>query len=204
MNGPFGRVARFWRRIHLGRNPLARRSDRVEAAMLLVVVLGLLIALPLAGIVGAHTYSGQLAVSAEQRGSRHLSTATLLQDAPTPVPASDSAYLGNGTGSAGTAAHWTVAGGAERFGTIAADPGTPAGTKVPIWLTDSGDPVPAPLTPSDAATTSVLAGIFSWLVAALALAAVYWMARFVLDRRRAVRWDREWAHVGDRWARGRN
>ncbi|HVV09796.1 hypothetical protein [Amycolatopsis sp.] len=172
--------------------------------MLLVVVLGLLIALPLAGIVGAHTYSGQLAASAEQHQTRHLATATLLQDAPTPVPASDSAYLGSGTGSAGTAAHWTVAGGVERFGTIAADPGTAAGTKVPIWLSANGDPVPAPLSGADAATTSVLAGVFSWLVVALALAGLYWIARFVLDRRRATRWDREWAHVGDRWARGRN
>ncbi|MBB2936039.1 hypothetical protein FHX82_003093 [Amycolatopsis bartoniae] len=201
MNGPFGRTARFWRRIHLGRNPLARRSDRVEAALLLVVVLGLLVALPLAVLVGSTTYRGQLAVSAEQQASRHLATATLIEDAPTPVPATDGAYLSADGGSTGVHARWTVAGGAERIGTIAADPGTTAGSEVPVWLSNAGDPVPAPMTSSDAVTTSVLAGIFSWLVVALGLTAVYWSVRLVLDRRRAVRWDREWLHAGERWAR---
>ncbi|TVT21778.1 Rv1733c family protein [Amycolatopsis acidiphila] len=201
MNGPFGRFARFWRRIHLGRNPLARRSDRVEAGLLIVVVLGLLIALPLAALVGSNTYRGQLAVSAEQRTSRHLTTATLMEDAPTPVPATDGAYLSAGSGSAGVSARWALPGGAERVGTVTADPGATAGTQVPVWLSGAGDPVPAPMTPSDAATTSVLAGVFAWLVIALGLTAVYWTARLVLDRRRAVRWDREWLYAGDRWAR---
>lgn len=201
MNGPFGRIARFWRRIHLGRNPLARRSDRVEGALLLVVVLGLLIALPLAAFVGSNTYRGQLAVSVEQRASRHLTTATLIEDAPTPVPATDGAYLSAGSGSAGVHARWALPGGAERVGTVPADPGATAGSQVPVWLSATGDPVPAPMTSSDATTTSVLAGIFAWLVIALGLAAVYWTTRLILDRRRALRWDREWLHAGDRWAR---
>jgi hypothetical protein len=180
---------------------LARRSDRVEAALLIVVVLGLLIALPLAAFVGTNTYRGQLAVSAEQRASRHLTTATLIEDAPTPVPATDGAYLSSGSGSSGVHARWALPGGAERIGTVAADPGATAGSQVPVWLSDAGDPVPPPMTPPDAATTSVLAGIFSWLVIALGLAAVYWTTRLILDRRRALRWDREWLYAGDRWAR---
>lgn len=202
MNGPFGRVARLWRRVHPGRNPLARRSDRVEAAILLVVVLGLLIAIPLGAIVGANTYGGQLALSEQQFATRHLATATLIENAPTTVPASDGAYLGGGSGSsAGVHARWTVAGGAEKVGTIAVEPGTAAGTKVPVWLSDAGDPVPAPMSTSDAVTTSVLAGIFTWLAFVLGLATVYWTVRLILDRSRTVRWDREWAHVGGRWAR---
>jgi uncharacterized integral membrane protein len=201
VNGPFGRIARLWRRIHLGRNPLARRSDRIEGAMLVVVIVGLLIALPFAVLIGSNTYRGELAVSAGQRASRHPATATLIGDAPTPVPATDGTYVTGNGGAAGAPARWTVAGGAERTGTVAADPGATAGTQVPIWLSDAGDPVPPPMTPSDAATTSVLAGIFSWLVAALGLTTLYWLARLILDRRRAVRWDREWAHVGARWAR---
>lgn len=202
MNGPFGRVARFWRRIHLGRNPLARRSDRVEGALLAIVVLGMLIALPVAAFLGAKTYHGQLALSEEQVSTRHLATATLVQDAPAPVPASDGAYLAAGnTGSAGVLAHWTGPGGVERFGAITADPGATAGTRVPVWLSAAGDPLPAPLTTGDAQTTGVLAGIFTWVVAALALSGVYWATRLILDRRRAARWDREWLHVGNRWAR---
>jgi hypothetical protein len=201
VNGPFGRTARFWRRIHLGRNPLARRSDRVEAALLIVVVLGLLIALPLAALVGTNTYRGQFAISVEQQASRHLTTATLVEDAPTPVPATEGVYLSANTGTTGVLARWALPGGAERIGTVAANPGTAAGTEVPVWLSAAGDAVPAPMTTSDAATTSVLAGIFSWLVIALGLAAVYWTTRLIMDRRRAAHWDREWQHVGNRWAR---
>nr|WP_246272029.1 hypothetical protein [Amycolatopsis acididurans] len=170
--------------------------------MLLVVVLGLLIAIPLAAIVGTNTYGGQLALSDQQRATRHLTTATLMQDAPNPVPASDGAYLGAASGaSSGVLARWPVAGGAEKVGTISTEPGTTAGSEVPVWLSDAGDPVPAPMSASDAATTSVLAGIFAWLVVALGLAAVFWTVRLILDRRRANRWDREWAHAGGRWAR---
>jgi hypothetical protein len=202
VNGPFGRVARFWRRIHLGRNPLARRSDRVEGVLLAIVVLGVLIALPLAALIGDKTYHAQLSLSDEQLSNRHLATATLVQDAPAPVPAGDAAYLSAGnSGSAGALARWTLPGGAEKVGTVTADPGTTAGAQVPVWLSASGDPMPAPLTSADAKTTSVLAGIFAWFVAALGLAAVYWTVRLVLDRRRAARWDREWMHVGNRWAR---
>jgi len=170
--------------------------------MLLVVVLGLLIAIPLAAVVGSTTYGGQRALSDQQLATRHLATATLIQDAPNPVPASDGAYLGAGGGaSSGVLARWPVAGGAEKVGTITAEPGTTAGSQVSVWLSDAGDPVPAPMSASDAATTSVLAGIFAWLVVALGLAAVFWTVRLILDRRRAHRWDREWAHVGGRWAR---
>ncbi len=169
--------------------------------MLLVAVLGLLIALPLAALVGTNTYRGQLAVSAQQQASRHLTTATLVENAPTPVPATDGAYLSANGGTTGTHARWTLPDGAERVGTVAADPGSPAGTRVPVWLSDAGNPVPAPMTSSDATTTGILAGIFAWLVVALGLTAVYWSVRLVLDRRRAVHWEREWQHAGERWAR---
>ncbi|TVT41042.1 hypothetical protein FNH05_22995 [Amycolatopsis rhizosphaerae] len=201
MSGPFGCFARFRRRIRPGRNPLARRSDRVEAAVLAVVALGLLIALPFAVLLGSNTYRGQLAVAAGQQASRHPVTATLLQDAPTPVPATDGAYLSSNSGSSSVPAHWRAADGTEQTGSIAADPGTSAGTQVPIWLSDSGKPVPAPMSTADAVTTGVLAAAFTWMVAALGLVGLYWIVRLVLDRRRAARWEREWAHAGDRWAR---
>ncbi|MDQ0376817.1 Rv1733c family protein [Amycolatopsis thermophila] len=196
MTGPIGR---FWRRLHIGRNPLARTSDRVEAALLLVVVLGLLIAIPLAMFTGSRTYGGQLAVSEQQQASRHLVTATLVEDAPTPVPATEGAF--STSGSAGVRAEWTYNGGEPKTGVVAADPGATAGSKVPVWLNEAGDPAPAPISSTDAATTGVLAGIFAWLVAALVLIAAYWVTRFVLDRRRAARWESEWATLGDRWAR---
>lgn len=199
MNGPFGRLARFWRRIHPGRNPLARRSDRVEGVLLLVVVLGMLIALPLAILVGGATYRGQAATSERQHATRHLVTATLTENAPAPTPATDNSFAGSG--SSGVPARWTALDGTERTGSIPADPGTAADTAVPLWLTESGDPVPAPLSSSDVTTTGILAGVFCWLASAVVLVTGYWVGRLLLDRRRGSRWDHEWATVGEKWAR---
>jgi hypothetical protein len=170
----------------------------VEGALLLAVVLGLLVALPCAVVVGFSTYGAQFAAAQQQRDTRHPAVATLIENAPSPVPSTDGTFV---TSSTDVHARWTVAGGVERTGTIVADPGTAAGAQVPIWLTDSGDPAPAPLSQSDVATTGVLAGVFSWLVTALVLAGVYWTVRLILDRRRVRRWDHEWAAVGEKWAR---
>jgi hypothetical protein len=199
VNGPFGLLARFWRRIHPGRNPLARRSDRVEGVLLLVVVLGMLIALPLAVFAGGAAYRQQVAISAQQHATRHLVTATLIDSAPVPTPVTDDSLISSG--SPGVRARWTAPDGTERTGPVPADPGTTAGTTVPLWLTASGEPAPAPLNSSDVVTTGVLAGIFCWLAAAIVLVTGYWVGRLILDRRRGSQWDHEWTTAGQKWAR---
>lgn len=199
MTGPSGRIARFWRRIHIGHNPLARTSDRVEGALLMVAMLGILVTLPLAALLGAGTYEGQLSLSQQQRASRHLAVATLTENAPNSIPATDGAV--SPSLSATVRARWTGPDGAERTGTVPADPGTKAGSTVSIWLTDSGDPAEAPMSQPDVTTAAVLSGFFAWLVAIVILFAAYRTGRFLLDRRRVRRWDLEWATVGEKWAR---
>lgn len=199
MTGLSGRIARLWRRIHIGHNPLARTSDRIEGVLLLVVVLGILVALPLAAFLAAGTYQGQLALSQQQRVSRHLAVATLTENAPNPLPATDGAVAPPLT--ANVHAHWAGADGGERVGIVPAEPGTAAGSTVPVWLSDSGDPVDPPLSQSDVTTAAVLSGFFAWLIAVTMLFVAYRTARFLLDRRRVRRWDLEWASVGEKWAR---
>lgn len=199
VNGPFGRLARFWRRIHPGRNPLARRSDRIEGVVLLVVVLGLIIALPLAVLAGGATYREQAAISEQQHATHRLVTATLLEAVPIPSPAVGTSLIDNG--SPGVRARWTAPDGAERIGTIAADPGSAAGTRVPLWLAESGDPSPAPLSSTEITTTGIVAGAFFWLASMCVLVTAYWLARLVLDCRRSSRWDHEWAAARQKWAR---
>ena len=45
------RLARCARRLGVGRNPLRRRTDRIEAAIILATLILLLVAVPLAAIV---------------------------------------------------------------------------------------------------------------------------------------------------------
>jgi hypothetical protein len=184
---------RIWRRIHPGRNSLARSWDRIEAAALIGVVAGALLALPLAALTGTSTYAKQAAVSTAQRAARHPTTATLLTDAP---PAVDSESVG---GNSAVEARWVLTNGATRTGMIDAPAGTRAGTTVPIWLTNTGNPAPAPPTPTDAAITATLAGAGVWLAAVTLLTIRYWNTRRRLDRLRTAQWDRDWAVMSTQW-----
>jgi hypothetical protein len=194
----FGYPARLWRSLHPGHNPLARRHDRIEAAVLIVVFLGILLTLPFAAATGSTTYADQRAVAAQEQSSRHLATATVLADAPVPVPASEGDMVD--TDSAGVPARWIGADGNQHTGTIAAPAGTRAGTQVPMWLSDTGMPTTPPASPVDAATTAVIAAAFGWLLVIGILVLGYWITRWLLDRRRAAMWDQDWARVSGDWS----
>ncbi|WP_225977994.1 Rv1733c family protein [Gandjariella thermophila] len=198
MKGSYGLLARFWRRVHPGRNPVARPWDRIEAAMLIGVVLAVLLAFPLAAVIGSSAYAGELAVAAHQRADRRPATATLLADAPPPVVTGEGQPVD--TSAANVPARWTV-NGVERHGNVAAHPGDRAGSTVPIWLTSSGDLAASPISSADAAMNGVLTGVFVWLAAVLLLTGLYWAGRWCLDRQRAAQWDREWALISGHWTR---
>lgn len=198
MSGSYGLLARSWRRVHPGRNPVARPWDRIEAAMLIGVVLGALMAIPLAAVVGSTAYAGQLALSAQQKSDRHPTTAILMADAPpVAVTGEDRPFDANATN---VPARWMV-NGAERRGNVGAHPGERAGNTVPIWLTRSGDLAAPPISPSDAAVNGVLAGGFVGFTALIVLAALYSAGRWCLDRQRARQWAREWALISGHWTR---
>jgi hypothetical protein len=198
VNGSHGFLARFWRRVHPGRNPVARPWDRIEGAMLIAVLLGMVLAFPLAVVLGSQAHTGQLALSAQQRVERHPATATLMADAPPAVVTGEGQPVDSSAQD--VPARWTV-NGAERIGTISGRPGDRAGSPVSIWLTNSGDLAPPPISTSDAVVNGVLTGVFVWLAAAILLSALYWIARWYLDRQRAGQWEREWVLISRHWTR---
>ncbi|MGH3677775.1 MAG: hypothetical protein ACRDU5_18985 [Mycobacterium sp.] len=60
----------------LSRNPLVRRSDRIEALVLALAVVVLLLAVPVAAAVGTVVHDSRRDVYAEQAQTRHVVTAT--------------------------------------------------------------------------------------------------------------------------------
>ncbi|MFJ8914002.1 hypothetical protein [Amycolatopsis sp. NPDC102389] len=183
----------LWRRIHLGRNPLARGADRVEAAILVVGVLIALLGVPLAAAAGSEAYATMMARSAVETASRHSTTAFLLEDAP-------SARVGvDGTPSAETArvpARWALPDGGFREAPVISDLGASAGEAVTVWLDESGAVTGPPVLPLDATSTGIGVGVGVWLGAVTLLAAGYLTARHLLDRARSAAWDREWERFG--------
>ncbi|MEU4523980.1 hypothetical protein AB0F52_35330 [Amycolatopsis sp. NPDC024027] len=193
MRGPSGRIARFRRRLLPGRNPLARAGDRVEALLLLLAVAGALLAIPFAAALGSETYAAQTARAAQERTTRHPATAVSL------AAASGQSYGTDGAGAPAAQttvpAAWFDARGTRHTGDVLADPGSPAGTRVSVWLDQHGELTGEPLSASTSAADGVFAAILLWAAITGALAGLYGTARFVLARFHAAAWDRAWSEA---------
>ncbi|MEV4054168.1 hypothetical protein AB0J55_23495 [Amycolatopsis sp. NPDC049688] len=188
-----GRIARFRRRLLPGRNPLARAGDRVEALLLLLVIAGAVLVVPFAAAFGSETYAAQTARAAEERATRHPATAVSL------AAAAGQPYSTDGAGAPAdqttVPAAWFDTRGARHTGEVLADAGSPAGTKVSVWLDQHGDLTSEPLSPSTSAADGVFAAVLLWAAVTGALAGLYGFGRFVLGRLHAAAWDRAWSEA---------
>jgi nitrate reductase gamma subunit len=193
MRGPSGRIARFRRRLHPGRNPLTRLGDRVEAALLLLAVLGGLLALLFAAAFGSDTYAAQTARAAQERTTRHPATAVSLAAAPSQSYSTDGA--GAPADQTTVPAAWFDARGARHTGDVLADAGSPAGTHLSVWLDQRGELTTEPLSPSTSAADGVFAAILLWVAITGALTGVYGIGRFAVNRLHSAAWDRAWAEA---------
>ncbi|MTD53321.1 Rv1733c family protein [Amycolatopsis pithecellobii] len=180
MNGRMG-----WRLACVSRNPLVRTADRVENAVLALVVLLALAALPFTFAVGSEVYAAQQ----ESAADRHPATAVLLTDAPPPLLTAQGVPM---EVTAPVKASWRLPDGSVRTGAVSAGRGSVRGTTVPIWLNRTGDPVSPP---GAAAVTAIGVATLSWLTFVAFLAGVFWFLRAAMDRRRYARWAQEWAHL---------
>ncbi|MFC9250348.1 Rv1733c family protein [Amycolatopsis thailandensis] len=186
----------LWRRVCPGRNPLARITDRIEAAILIGGVLAALLGVPLAAAAGSEVYATMMARSDFETATRHATNAVLLEDAPP-------ARVGvDGTPSAETArvrARWELSDGTFQDGLATADLGASAGDGVTVWLDESDAVVAPPVMPLDAASTGIGVGVGVWLVGVTLLASGYLFALRLLNRARRAAWDREWERLGQDW-----
>jgi hypothetical protein len=195
---PVGRwPGRMLRGLRFDRNPLRRRSDRVETLLLGVLIAVFAIGTPLA----AHAAGGWAHAAAErqaraQQTRLHRVPATLLQAAP--------AWDVNGAGSyPDTQARWTAAAGQVRTGWIFVPSGGSKGSTVSIWISQSGQPSNPPLQPGQIQGQAEMAGGAAVTVLAIVLLTSGLLARRALDRRRMAGWDAEWLAIGPRWSPGR-
>jgi hypothetical protein len=191
MNGKSPYAVWLWRTLR-PRQPLVRACDRFEAAVLIAMVLGVLLAFPISAAVGSEVYGEQRTVAAAQQATRHPGTAVALTDAPSQATRFD------GSTAHGTAlvnARWEASPGEIREGLVIADNGTVAGDHVPVWLTTEGIPMPAPMTGSDAGAVGVGVAVALWLGAATGLGLVFWIVRRALNGYREREWEREWRRV---------
>lgn len=188
-------LGRLLRGRRLDRNPLRRRSDRVET-----VVLGVLLAVFLAGApfaahaAGSWAYATSAREAQAQRASLRQVPATLLKPAP-----AWNAYA-NGGGVPEVDARWRAADGQVRTGEVFVPAGAAAGSVVLVWTNQAGQLVGPPLGPTQLASRAQLAAAAAAGCLAVALIAAGWLARRSLNRRRLAAWDADWLANGPRWS----
>ncbi|WP_028800259.1 hypothetical protein [Streptomyces sp. 142MFCol3.1] len=174
------------------RNPLRRRSDALEAWIMLAAWVLIVLSGVFAGLLTARTVERGLAV---ERAQWRSVAAQLTEDA-VGTGATESA-----SGLVWAKVRWTAPDGSAHTGQARVYAGTEAGTPVTVWTDRQGRLVTKPATASQAQTRSAMVGVLVGVSAAAVPFVGGRLARGRLERRRMDQWDQEWARIGPRWGR---
>lgn len=191
------RLAGLVRGLGWGHNTLRRRSDRVEASVIIGAIVLALAAIPVALVLGTRVYHHGLAVSATQAAAERQVTATLLE--PT-----GNLPLGVAPPTLPAQARWEQPPGVRHIGTVSAPEGSAAGSTTRVWTDPAGTLTDPPLTPDQAWTRGAFSVLAAMLLVVALLAAAVTAVRLRLNRGRYAAWADEWRQIGPRWTRHRN
>lgn len=181
---------RLWR---WRRNPLRRRSDLVEAWLVLVTfVLALLIGV-FAGVAAAVVVDGSIE---DRREHTRPVPAVLVEDAAHALPAS---VAEDGDGGVWAKVRWTAPDGTSRTGRAEVEAGAKAGAAVTVWNDPEGRLASAPPEGADARFQIVMSGITVSVAAGGLVVLGGWIVRSRLQWRRLAEWESEWQRVEPSW-----
>lgn len=185
-------LGRFLRGHRPDRNPLRRRTDRVESAILAVLIAGFCVGAPLLGYAAvAVTHSATLLELQAQHASSHQVRATLL-DAAVSI---DSYPVITGPEAD---ASWMAPDGKTVQGVVPTAVDAQAGRTVLIWTDRSGHLVTPLQSDMIGARESIAAlGAVASLGAIVLLTGL--LARWALNRRQLTAWDVGWLATEPRW-----
>ena len=190
-------LARLARWLGIDRNPLRRGTDRVEAALRLVMILLAVVAVPVAAVAaGRWTDHYALHRAQAQRTVNHQVTAVLLDNAPesgVPDP-----YTNVQT--SWVSARWQPPGQPPRTGQVLALAGAHKGSTVRTWIDPRGAVTDPPLERRTVVGDVWVAVMATWLMSWLVLLTAGVLVRRGLDRRRLRAWEAEWRASGPLWS----
>ena len=177
---PWGPLLRLF-----SRNPLVRTVDRVEAVLMLGVVVLAFLAAPLAAAaVGTAVHDAGGHLYAEQAQTRRGVTATV-----TDVHA---------TGAEATRPHEVITLPARPLisrtahsGAVDTAPTVPIGNRVGIWVDDDAQQVDESAALSRAANEAVVAALVMWAIVVAAAAGLLVVGRVMLNRVRNAGWQHD-------------
>ncbi|ORI19346.1 hypothetical protein [Rhodococcus sp. 1168] len=175
------------------RNPLVRRSDRIQSTIKTTVFALIILMLPVAAWIGTSTLAvGQSRVAAQESSVRQVTATTKAVADIAPVLQSEVGSVTSTT----VDATWSYDG-LDHQGQVSLPAGSPSGTQLPIWVDRDGNPTAPPATRADAVVTALFTGFGSLFAAASILLGTYFAVRVRLDAQRHADWDREIAELLD-------
>jgi hypothetical protein len=169
------------------RNPLRRRTDRVEAAMIAGPIAVFLISAP------ALTAAGHWIGAAGMQQQR-------AEAAWRPVPATVQGQIPSGP-AAWMLARWTAPDGQPRSGWIPASLADAADRSAQVWVTRTGALTGPPVRHSQIQGRIAIADLVTVLGLGLILCLAGGTGRVLLTRRRLADWNRAWRVAEPRWTR---
>jgi hypothetical protein len=183
------RLDRFVRRWRFDRNPLRRPIDRLETAVLALLVVAFLIGAPFAALAtGAIVHGLARQAQLAQEASLRQVTATVLTLTPPPASSYYSPWQAK--------ARWTAPDGREVTNEVPVPFGTAGGAKLEVWTDFTGDLSTAPLLDSQVADQTDFAEVLGVIVSAGVLALAGALTRWMLNKRRMAAWDADWQAAG--------
>jgi hypothetical protein len=186
------RLGRFVRRWRFDRNPLRRTTDRVETAVLVLLVTVFLIGAPFAALAtGAWVHGMARQAQLAQEASLTRVTAVVVSDTVPPAGGQDLAWQAQ--------ARWRAPDGHEVTHEVPVASDTVAGGKLHLWTDRTGDVATAPLTDSQVADQTAIGKGLGVIASVVALILAGGLALWALDKRRMAAWDADWHATGPRW-----
>jgi hypothetical protein len=166
----------------LGRDPLVRTIDRIEALVMVLALAVSLLAAPIAAAIGTAVYDTSRRTYAEQAETRHTVAAIVTDVGVSPQIAR--------TGTTTVPARWTAAG-AEHTGAVKVQSTVETGDTVEIWVDNNGAQVPAPSSTSRAAAEAAMGALVLWICMVAIATTLFTLTRAACDRIRFRRWQHD-------------
>lgn len=184
------------RRILVGDdNPLRRNIDKLEAAVIVGLVVAFLVGAPLLAISAVRIVGIAGAREVAAQSSWQPRRAVLTQDAGAGMIGLDGEW-----DTSWVTARWTAPNGQARHGLVAVGLNARAGQTVPVWVTDTGQLTTPRLTRGAVVEREVIAAFSAPAALALVLTVMACMVRAAANRRRMASWTKAWDAVGPRWS----
>lgn len=184
---------RWWRRLGLDRNPMRRRTDRIQAVIQTILLLGFLAGAPaVAAYTGHRIYVSGMRTGRVQAAAWHRVPAVVVKVGP-------KAGWSRSASPVSLLVRWLGPDRSWRTGEIEDAKAAVTGATVIVWVDGKGQLTHPPLARTGAIGQVVRAVLAVTAGLGLLLIAVGWAVSFLLDRYRLAGWEADWSATEPRW-----